>query len=211
MMMRKTILIAWLVAVGVARGGVPGACCINDGCLSVDADTCNALGGVYVGDDSLCDDLGSCQLGTCCTHIGCFFILEPECIARDDFESFFSPHIGFCSLCIPPLGACCFIDICVPEQTERDCLGVSADWAGPLTDCASCPPCEGPDFDGDGAEDNCDTDIDNDGVPNDVDVCDFTPLGLAVQANGTVPADLDGDCNVDLRDYALWQVSLTGP
>ena len=43
------------------------------------------------------------------------------------------------------------------------------------------------------AEDNCDTDIDNDGVPNEHDVCDFTPLGLDIRANGTVPADLDGD------------------
>ena len=39
----------------------------------------------------------------------------------------------------------------------------------------------------------------------------FTPIGLDVQDNGTVPSDLDGDCKVDLRDYALWQVSLTGP
>ncbi|MCH9034078.1 MAG: hypothetical protein IID42_06180 [Planctomycetes bacterium] len=46
---------------------------------------------------------------------------------------------------------------------------------------------------------------------NDADVCDFTPLGFDVQPNGTVPADLDDDCNVDLCGYANWQLQLTAP
>lgn len=211
--MRKAVCLLMLVAVaGEAFGGIPGACCVNDGCLSVDAATCDSLNGVYVGNESLCGALDSCNPGTCCTEVGCFFLTETECMARDDFQSFRSIRYGFgCHVCIPPLGACCLMGACVPDQTEEDCLSVSADWAGPLTGCESCPPCEGPDFDGDGSADNCDTDIDNDGVRNDRDVCDFTPAGLDVQPNGTVPADLDGDCKVDLRDYALWQVSLTGP
>lgn len=67
------------------------------------------------------------------------------------------------------------------------------------------------DFDHDGRGDRCDPDIDNDGVPNDVDVCDFTPLGATVQPNGTLLADTDGDCDVDLQDAAFWQREITGP
>lgn len=189
---------------------LPGACCINDGCLDdVGQDSCEAANGLYHGDGRACDDnFGLCSERPCCTDVGCFHLTETECVARDDWQDW--PRTS-CNYCVPPLGACCFTGLCLPDRTEAECLSVSAAWAGPLTGCDSCPPCEGPDFDGDGAEDNCDTDIDNDGVRNELDVCDFTPLGLDVQANGTVPADLDGDCNVDLRDYALWQVSLTGP
>lgn len=212
--MRKAILIAWLVATGgVAHAGTPGACCLNDGCISVDAATCDSLDGVYVGDGSLCQSSDSCHAGTCCTEVGCFWLTETECMARDDWQDWYSGSFGGlrCYWCIPPLGACCFPGVCVPDQTESDCLSVTAYWAGPLTACEACPPCEGPDFDGDGDTDNCDNDIDNDGVPNHDDVCDFTPAGLYIRPNGTVPADLDGDCNVDLHDYALWQRSLTGP
>lgn len=197
----------------VLSAPLPGACCIQDGCLeNVGADSCAAAQGTYHGDGRSCDEIsyGLCEAYACCTDIGCFFLSEIECLAREDWQNWLGVS-GPCEDCTPPLGACCFAGLCFSDRTESECLDVSADWAGPLTDCASCPPCDGPDFDGDGAEDNCDTDIDNDGVRNDDDVCDFTPLGLIVQANGTVPADLDGDCNVDLRDYALWQVSLTGP
>ncbi len=211
--MKKAILIVWLVvAEGVAYGGTPGACCVNDGCLSVDAATCDTLGGLYVGDGTSCDDYNSCHPGTCCTETNCFWETRTECIARGDWQQWYNGANGLaCHYRCPLRGACCFSVACVPGQTEEDCLSIAATWAGPLTTCESCPPCEGPDFDGDGAEDNCDTDIDDDGVRNELDVCDFTPLGLDVQPNGTVLADLDGDCNVDLHDYALWQVSLTGP
>lgn len=190
---------------------LPGACCIGNGCLDgLNGETCLAAGGAYQGDGRFCDgNQGICSARTCCTDVGCFQLTEVECIARDDWQDWLQST--WCGLCVPPLGACCFTGLCLPDRTESECLSVSATWAGPLTTCDSCPPCEGPDFDGDGAEDNCDTDIDDDGVRNELDVCDFTPLGLDVQPNGTVPADLDGDCNVDLRDYALWQVSLTGP
>lgn len=210
--MRNTaILIAWLVAAGVVRAGVPGACCVNDGCLSVDAAICNSLDGIYVGDGTLCGGM-VCTDGACCTEVGCFLMTETECMARDDWNDFFYGFFGpSCNLCPPDLGACCIADVCAPDQTQSQCLTVSAYWVGPRTACIDCPPCQGLDFDGDGDTDDCDNDIDNDGVLNGDDVCDFTPLGLAVQANGTVLADLDGDCNVDLRDYALWQVSLTGP
>lgn len=190
---------------------LPGACCINGACLdSIEEGTCVSAGGAYQGNGRSCtDNLGICFDRPCCTDIGCFFLTEPACTSRDDWQDWYRANT--CSRCIPPLGACCFTGVCIPDQTEETCLDALATWPGPLTDCEACPPCDGPDFDGDGASDDCDTDIDNDGVRNDDDVCDFTPLGLVVQDNGTVPSDLDGDCNVDLRDYALWQVSLTGP
>ena len=68
-----------------------------------------------------------------------------------------------------------------------------------------------PDFDGDGIPDVNDPDIDDDGVPNATDVCDYTPLGATVQSNGTLRADCDGDCDVDLADFTIMGIEFTGP
>ena len=77
--------------------------------------------------------------------------------------------------------------------------------------------CE-PDFDGDGLIDDCDPDIDDDGVPNELDVCDYTPPGAAIVTDpddalyGTLPyGDVDGDCDCDLEDFALFSDVFTGP
>ena len=69
-------------------------------------------------------------------------------------------------------------------------------------------------FDGDELIDDCDDDIDGDGVLNEVDVCDHTPLSLPpelIEPDGSVRGDLDGDCDVDLADYAVMQNRFTGP
>ena len=72
-------------------------------------------------------------------------------------------------------------------------------------------------FDGDLLIDACDDDIDNDGVENGPDTCDFTPLGAPIIDDpasclyGTLREDLDGDCDVDLADYAIFAGKLTGP
>lgn len=87
-----------------------------------------------------------------------------------------------------------------------------------------------PDFDGDGQIDDCDPDIDDDGAlnwpdqPDDpVDTCDYTPLGAAniildpqSSLYGTIRRDLDGDCDCDLHDFAVFVTEelgggLTGP
>ncbi len=60
--------------------------------------------------------------------------------------------------------------------------------------------CQG-DFDGDGIIDACDPDRDNDGIPNEVDLCPKTPNGVGALADGRPRPDTTGDCEVDLRDY----------
>ena len=66
------------------------------------------------------------------------------------------------------------------------------------------------DFDEDGFGDACDSDIDNDGVPNPSDDCDFTPTERTVNSAGTLRGDLDGDCKVDLLDFRIFQNDFTG-
>lgn len=78
-------------------------------------------------------------------------------------------------------------------------------------DCDQDPNPGEPDFDGDGFGDACDDDIDDDGVPNDLDECDYTPLGAIVQPNGTLRSDEDGDCDVDMADFLILQQEFTGP
>ena len=101
----------------------------------------------------------------------------------------------------------------VPDDCEAD-----TDNDGIIDDCDNCPTNGNPnqtDFDGDGFGDACDDDIDNDGVLNDEDVCDYTPYplppGAVLQVNGTLRGDLDGDCDVDLADYAILAQDFTGP
>ncbi len=69
-------------------------------------------------------------------------------------------------------------------------------------------PCEGADFDHDGIPDICDSDIDDDGVSNTLDACDFTPEGVPVDEKGRPDADLNLDCDVNLSDYAIFQLSI---
>ena len=59
--------------------------------------------------------------------------------------------------------------------------------------------------------DACDDDTDDDGVPTVVDVCDFTPEGMAIDDTGRPRGDLDEDCDVDLEDFALFSMYMGGP
>jgi hypothetical protein len=69
------------------------------------------------------------------------------------------------------------------------------------------------DCDNDGKGNACpneDLDLDGDGIPNAVDVCDLTPSGYAVfpaghALQGTVAQDVDGDCDVDANDVSAVQ------
>ncbi len=55
------------------------------------------------------------------------------------------------------------------------------------------------------------TDTDADGVMDVVDVCCATPAGIPVDAHGRPLGDIDQDCDVDLEDVWLLQLSFTGP
>ncbi|MCK4658074.1 MAG: SUMF1/EgtB/PvdO family nonheme iron enzyme [Phycisphaerae bacterium] len=54
-------------------------------------------------------------------------------------------------------------------------------------------------------------DVDGDGVDDALDVCNNTPAGTAVDAEGRPLGDVDQDCDTDLDDYALFQQGFTGP
>ena len=54
-------------------------------------------------------------------------------------------------------------------------------------------------------------DVDGDGVDDALDVCNNTPLGTAVDAEGRPLGDIDKDCDTDLDDFALFQQGMTGP
>jgi hypothetical protein len=85
--------------------------------------------------------------------------------------------------------------------------------ANPSLDCDGngvLDECED-DCDGDGTIDACDDDIDDDGVSNEEDVCDCTPQGSFVEADGRRRGDYDADCDVDLSDFARFQMEFDGP
>jgi Notch-like protein len=54
-------------------------------------------------------------------------------------------------------------------------------------------------------------DTDGDGVDDAIDVCCNTPIGVPVDAAGRPLADFDQDCDVDLADYQVFELSFTGP
>ena len=54
-------------------------------------------------------------------------------------------------------------------------------------------------------------DVDGDGVDDASDVCDNTPPGTAVDAEGRPLGDIHQDCDTDLDDYALFVAGFTGP
>ena len=95
----------------------------------------------------------------------------------------------------------------IPDECEADCNANGSpdgcDVAAGSGDCnGNWTPdeCE-PDFDGDGVIDGCDPDDDNDGVPDAVDICPFSPAGAPVRPDGSTFGDGNRDCRVDLSDY----------
>jgi sulfatase modifying factor 1 len=54
-------------------------------------------------------------------------------------------------------------------------------------------------------------DVDGDGVDDAIDVCNNTPPGICVDAQGRPLGDIDLDCDTDMDDFALFQQGFTGP
>ncbi len=83
-------------------------------------------------------------------------------------------------------------------------VGGSADCQGDLIpdECQD-------DFDQDQLPDDCDSDIDGDGVDNNLDECPRTPLGLTISLSGRPLADINGNCVLDLPDFAFAADCLT--
>ncbi len=71
--------------------------------------------------------------------------------------------------------------------------------------------CTNGDFDGDGIADDCDPDIDDDGVINRNDDCDRTTPGAVVDGRGRPVGDLNLDCRTDLLDHMAFMAGFTGP
>ena len=102
----------------------------------------------------------------------------------------------------------------IPDECEGDCdsngiADVCEIYSGQRLDCNhngipdECDLAHGTsqDFDVDGTIDECDEDIDDDGLGNEVDVCDYTPLGATINPEGGPMGDVDDDCVVTIGDY----------
>ena len=111
-------------------------------------------------------------------------------------------------------------DDCQLDENDCDTNGIPDDCESNsdgdlvIDACDNCVDLDNQDqanFDGDELGDVCDPDIDNDGVENELDVCDFTPTGATVDIEGRPLGDIDEDCDTDLDDFKLFQLGFTGP
>jgi len=96
-------------------------------------------------------------------------------------------------------------DVCDPDCDQNDLVDACEILGGQAFDCNAneiIDRCE-PDFDGDGVIDGCDDDTDDDGVLNNADVCDFTPVGAPIRADGAPMGDADQDCALTNADYFI--------
>jgi Thrombospondin type 3 repeat len=105
----------------------------------------------------------------------------------------------------------------IPDECETDSDGDLV--IDPCDNCPDQPNQNQEDCDGDELGNVCDDDIDGDGIANDSDVCDYTPADghAGVLRDSTHPSygsllcDLDGDCDCDLADWAVFESMMTSP
>ncbi len=113
-----------------------GACCIDTVCYIYSELTCLGLGGIYMGDDTVCDP-NPCLLGACCYEDGsCEVLNEADCATAG------GTYQGDMTDCdpnpCPQPGACCFDDgSCVMSTTtgEAECVAAGGVYEGDDTVC----------------------------------------------------------------------------
>ncbi len=127
------------------------------------------------------DDTGSCRETT-----------DTDCDATNETYRGDGTDCGPPNPCPPPTGACCYSEgTCSNGIPEADCVASSGRYLG------------------DGL--TCEGDPDGDGFVGCDDVCASTLAPAGVNFEGRPLGDFDGDCDVDLVDYAVLQKNMTWP
>jgi hypothetical protein len=194
-------------------------------------DDCDIASGVAI-DCNTNGFIDSCETAAghdCCTAqhgMGCSDSVIANCICNIDPYCCNVYWDRVCSELVEDegCGSCSMVDDCnhnaIPDMCEADCNrnSVADDCDithGTSSDCQhdGIPDDCQPDFDGDRSPDDCDPDDDGDLVQDVVDVCPFTPIGLATNNLGRPLGDRDSDCDIDVGDsvFATACLESSGP
>lgn len=115
-----------------------GACCLGQTCAVETTESCETLGGRYLGDDSLCNAETCIPRGACCDGEQCLpNTTEAACEA---IEGVYQGDDTTCEAgitCIPT-GVCCTGQACDDTQTQESCQGI---YRGDGTTCSPVNPC----------------------------------------------------------------------
>ncbi|MBK8231418.1 MAG: hypothetical protein IT349_02330 [Candidatus Eisenbacteria bacterium] len=113
---------------------IQGACCFNDGSCSVlGINDCDAQGGIYQGNDTVCDPNPCPQPGACCFANGsCELRVVSDCLLNGG--TFMD---GPCdpNPCPQPEGACCFPNGTCQIVTGDICAANGGTFFGPTFNC----------------------------------------------------------------------------
>ena len=131
-----------------------GACCVDGSCTQTTEAECDALGGLYYGNDSTCDEIACGGIGACCflkeyCHWECLEETQQQCSLR--YASTWHGTGTRCEdiQCPPCVGACCLNDdTCVLTAQTLCELQDGVFWDFDLCHQIQCEPCIG-DINGD--------------------------------------------------------------